>query len=367
MSEKAPSDTERVNRLRLIRTENVGPVAYQQLMAHYGSASDALEALPELSRKGGMSRSVRIYSQDAAERDFERAELLGARFVCVDEDDYPSLMKHIDGPPPLVCIKGKPSVLSDRAIAIVGSRNASANGRKLARQLAGDLGNRGFIVVSGLARGIDTAAHQASLATGTVAVLAGGLDRIYPPENQDLYHAIAETGLLISEMAPGTEPRAEFFPRRNRLISGMSRGVVVVEAVLRSGSLITARLAGEQGRDVFAVPGSPMDPRAAGTNRLIRDGAVLTRNAQDVLDVVEGQGIVSTDSSLVAPLPGIAEQTEDDRARIVTLLGASPVDIDDLTRESGCHPQHVATVLLELELAGKVQRFSGQRVALIAN
>ncbi|NNE22374.1 MAG: DNA-protecting protein DprA [Rhizobiales bacterium] len=359
---------ERRDRLRLIRSENIGPTTYQRLIEHYGSAADALIALPELSQRGGLKRQIRLYSPADADRDIERAAAMGARFVELSEDDYPALMRHIDAPPPLVCIIGQPGILSRPTLAIVGARNASANGRKFARQMAAELGNQGITIVSGLARGIDTAAHQASLETGTAAVLAGGLDVIYPPENAELHHAIAERGLLVSEMAPGTRPKAEFFPRRNRLISGMSRGVLVVEAALRSGSLITARLAGEQGRDVLAVPGSPLDPRAAGTNKLIRDGAVLVSGVSDILDAI-AEHPAQFD---LGPAPAAAKQApagdtvvgDADRRAVLSLLGPSPVEIDDLIRESGCTSQSVANVLLELEIAGKLTRHAGQRVSM---
>lgn len=359
---------ERRDRLRLIRSENVGPATYQQLIAHYGSAADALAGLPELSQRGGLKRQIRIYPEASAERDIEQAQALGARFVELSEADYPDLLRHIDAPPPLVCIKGTTEVLKRPTLAIVGARNASANGRKFARQMAAELGNQGITIVSGLARGIDTAAHQASLETGTVAVLAGGLDIIYPPENAELHQAIAERGLLVSEMAPGTQPKAEFFPRRNRLISGMSRGVLVVEAALRSGSLITARLAGEQGRDVLAVPGSPLDPRAAGTNKLIKDGAVLVSGVSDILNIIADRPAQFDFAAMPAPatLPTAIDTDIDtaDRRAVLSLLGPSPVEIDDLIRESGCTSQSVTNVLLELEIAGKLNRHAGQRVSV---
>jgi len=368
MTSASLTHDERRDRLRLIRSENVGPATFQQLIEHYGTAADALVALPELSQRGGLKRQIRIYSHADADRDIERAATIDARFVELSEDDYPDLMRHIDAPPPLVCIKGTPDVLKRPTLAIVGARNASANGRKFARQMAAELGNQGITIVSGLARGIDTAAHQASLETGTVAVLAGGLDVIYPPENDELHHAIAEHGLLVSEMAPGTQPKAEFFPRRNRLISGMSRGVLVVEAALRSGSLITARLAGEQGRDVLAVPGSPLDPRAAGTNKLIKDGAGLVSSVSDILSVIAEHPAQFDLGPTPAPTrqPPASDVTVDtaDRRAVLSLLGPSPVEIDDLIRESGCTSQSVANVLLELEIAGKLNRHAGQRVSM---
>jgi DNA processing protein len=368
------SNAERRAWLRLSRSENVGPASFRLLMARFGSAESALEALPDLSRRGGLNRSIRIYGRDEAERDLERADELGARFVARDEPDYPPLLRHIEQAPPLICLKGRVDLFAMPAVAVVGTRSASALGRKFARELSVALGKSGLLVVSGLARGIDTVAHEASLETGTVAVLAGGIDVIYPPENESLYHAIAERGVLATEMTPGTVPRAESFPRRNRLISGISLGVLVVEAALRSGSLITARLAGEQGREVFAVPGSPLDPRCAGTNKLLREGATLVTGASDVIDVMrdldgrarrDATGFVES-----APLDPEDEPDADSgpepdlHARIVELLGSSSVEIDDLIRESRAPAQAVLTVLLELELAGRLERFPASRVGL---
>lgn len=372
------SNAERRDWLRLSRSENVGPASFRLLVERFGSAAQALAALPELSRRGGLNRSIRIYARDEAERDLERAEELGARFVGLNEPDYPPLLRHIDQAPPLICLKGTTDLFARPAVAVVGTRTASALGRKFARELAGALGEAGLLVVSGLARGIDTVAHEASLETGTAAVLAGGIDVIYPPENERLHGEIAERGILVTEMTPGTVPRAENFPRRNRLISGLSLGVVVVEAALRSGSLITARLAAEQGREVFAVPGSPLDPRCGGTNKLLREGATLVTGAGDVLDVildldrrsrrdlagfVEAGAVDPDDEPEFAPefAPG---PDADLRERIMALLGSASVEVDDLIRESQAPAQAVLTVLLELELAGRLERFASQRVGL---
>lgn len=358
--------------LRLIKSENVGPATFRLLINRYGGAAQALDALPELSRRGGLRRSIRICPVEEAERDLDRAAAIGARFVAVGEPDYPALLRHIDQAPPLVCVKGRSELARLPAIAVVGARNASALGCRFTRDMASEFGRAGLLVVSGLARGVDAAAHEATLATGTAAILAGGIDVVYPPENQRLYDEIAERGVLISEMTPGTVPRADNFPRRNRLIAGMSLGVLVVEAALRSGSLITARLAAEQGREVFAVPGSPLDPRCGGTNKLLRDGATLVTGAADVLDVirdidgrmrrdltglVEGNGI---DGEEV----GDVELDPDLRSRIVSLIGSTSVEVDDLIRESRASAQAVLTILLELELAGRLERFPRQRVAL---
>jgi DNA processing protein len=367
------SNAERRDWLRLSRSENVGPASFRLLMARFGSAEAALDALPDLSRRGGLNRSIRIYGREDAERDLERAEVLGARFIARDEPDYPPLLRHIEQAPPLICLKGRTELFAMPAVAVVGTRTASALGRKFARELSFALGKARLLVVSGLARGIDTVAHEASIETGTVAVLAGGIDVIYPPENETLYHAIAERGVLATEMTPGTVPRAESFPRRNRLISGISLGVLVVEAALRSGSLITARLAGEQGREVFAVPGSPLDPRCAGTNKLLREGATLVTGASDVIDVMRDlDGRARRDASGFvesAPLEHDEPDTDagpepDLRARIIDLLGSSSVEIDDLIRESRAPAQAVLTVLLELELAGRLERFPASRVGL---
>jgi DNA processing protein len=296
---------------------------------------------------------------------------MGARFIASCESLYPPLLRQTDSAPALVCVKGTTDLLARPMIAVVGARNASAAGRRFARDLARDLGKAGLVVISGMALGIDAAAHEAALPSGTVAVLAGGLDVVYPPQNEPLYREIAASGCLLSEMTAGTVPRAEHFPRRNRLIAGMSLGVVVVEAALRSGSLITARLALEQNREVFAVPGSPLDPRAEGANRLIKQGATLVTSARDVLEVVggllerpdrleriEGDGLADTGGET-----GLDAVGGDHRARVWSLLGPAPVELDDLIRESGLPSAVVTAVVLELEIAGKLERHPGQRLA----
>ena len=277
------SPTERLAWLRLTRTENVGPVTFHQLIARFGTAAAALEALPEIVRRGGRAKPLAVFASSEAERELEAAERLGAHLVAQSEPDYPPALAAIEDAPPLLTMKGRKELATRRGVAVVGARNASANGRRLAHDVAAGLGEAGLIVISGLARGIDAAAHQGSLGTGTLAVLAGGIDAIYPEENRSLHEAIAERGLLVAEMPVGTVPQARHFPRRNRIISGIALGVLVVEAAERSGSLITARFALEQGREVFAVPGSPLDPRAKGTNRLLRDGATLVESADDIL------------------------------------------------------------------------------------
>ena len=360
------TDAQRIDWLRLIRSDNVGPRTFRSLINHFGSARSALERLPDLARRGGAARPGRICSEDDARAELAASEKLGVHLVAPDEDGYPPRLATLDDAPPLLGVRGARDVLMRPVIAIVGSRNASGAGLKFAGTLARDLGDAGFVIASGLARGIDQAAHRASLASGTVAVLAGGHDKVYPPEHEDLLAELIGTGgAAISEMPLGHAPRARDFPRRNRLISGAALGVVVVEAALRSGSLITARIAAEQGREVFAVPGSPLDPRAAGTNDLIKQGATLTTEASDVINAVEP--IMGRPLALREPEdePLASEPEVDDRARIVSLLGPSPISLDDLIRMAATSPAIVRTVLLELELAGRLERHGGGLVSLV--
>ena len=362
---------ERLDWLRLIRSENVGPVTFYQLLARCGSAAAALEALPELARRAGRQRPLAICGRDAAERELAALAKAGARLVGWGEPDYPPLLAAVDDAPPLLSLRGDAALLRRPAVALVGARNASANGRRFARDMALQLGARGLTIVSGLARGIDAAAHQGALPTGTVAVLAGGVDIVYPEENRELHELLAERGALIAEMPVGTEPQARHFPRRNRIISGASLGVLVVEAALRSGSLITARFALEQGREVFAVPGSPLDPRCRGTNDLIRRGAVLTETADDVLAEIEAQLAPAPMAAAPPPLepappPGLSEFAGA-MARLLEHLSPAPVPVDALIRESGLPPALVNAVLLDLELAGRLERQPGQRVSLVGS
>jgi DNA processing protein len=359
------TDAERFDRLRLIRSDNVGPRTFRSLVRHFGSARAALERLPELARRGGASRSQRICSEADAQAELETSAKLGVRLITSDEDGYPPRLAEIEDAPPLLGVRGIRDVMMRPMIAIVGSRNASAAGLKFAQKLARDLADAGFVIVSGLARGIDQAAHRASIEGGTVAVLAGGHERIYPPEHTDLLHDLLASGGAISEMPLRYVARAHDFPRRNRLVSGASLGVVVVEAAMRSGSLITARLAGEQGREVFAVPGSPLDPRAAGTNGLIKQGATLITSAADVIEVVEpimGRPLPLREDD---DEPFVPDPAATDREHIVRLLGPSPILLDDLIRLSGASATVVRTVLLELELAGRLDRHGGGLISLV--
>ena len=328
------TDEQRIDWLRLIRSQNIGPRTFRSLINHFGGARAALEALPTLARRGGASGAVQIFSRDEAMREIALAQKLGVTFVALGEPDYPPRLQMIDDAPPLLTIRGSLTALARPMVAIVGSRNASGAGLKFTQIIAREVGEAGFAVVSGLARGIDAAAHSASLATGTVAVLAGGQDRVYPADHVSLLEAILPAGAALSEMPLGWEPRASDFPRRNRLISGLSLGVVIVEAAKRSGSLITARFALEQGREVFAVPGSPMDPRAEGTNGLIKQGATPVTEATDIVSVL--QPIMERHEPLLREpereiLPDDGEPAADERTRIVSLLGPAPVQIDDLT------------------------------------
>ena len=368
----ALTDRQRIAWLRLIRSDNVGPATFRDLINHFGSAEAALSALPELSNRGGAARAIRIASVDDAEREIDAARRFGARFVGIGEPDYPPALRQTEGAPPLLAAKGEPSAGTLPSVGIVGSRNASISGAKFAAMIARDAGRAGYAVTSGLARGIDTAAHRASLETGTIAVLAGGLDQPYPPENIPLMEEIAEGGgLVVSEMPFGWEPRARDFPRRNRLIAGISLGLVVVEAAQKSGSLITARMAADFGRLVFAVPGSPLDPRCHGTNNLIKEGAIITTGSEDVLDGLAPLSQMQAPARTVIDEPeGNAGERaylppdESERLRIVSALGPTPVETDDIIRHTGLPASAVYLVLLELDLAGRLHRHSGGLVSI---
>jgi len=365
------SDGERLDWLCLSRSENVGPVTFLALLDRYGSAAAALEALPALARSGGRKRAIKLFSKTAAQREITELAELGGRFVAMHEPAYPAPLAALADPPPLIALLGHGHLLETDMVAIVGARNASANGIRFARQLAADLGAAGFTVVSGMARGIDSSAHQGALESGTVAVMGGGVDVIYPKQNAELYEDIVARGLAVAESPLGTVPQARHFPRRNRIISGLALGVVVVEAAPRSGSLITARLAGEQGREVCAVPGSPLDPRSRGCNGLIRDGATLVQGAEDVIEALSGAASGKLDEPTKPDFatPDMAAPGESElaaaRPQVRELLGPSPVPIDELLRHSRLTPALLLTILLELELAGHLERHVGGQVSLI--
>jgi DNA processing protein len=357
-----------VDRLRLIRSENVGPITYRALLARFGTATRALNALAALSERGGRRTPLRITGEKEAVEELKEARAAGMQPVVLGTPRYPSLLSETGDAPPILFAKGKSALLQTDSVAIVGARNASAVGMRFAHDLAGGLGEAGLVVVSGLARGIDTAAHRGALNSGTTAVMAGGLDYVYPPENDGLYAEICQTGCALSEMPPGVVPKARHFPRRNRIVAGIARAVVVVEGAARSGSLITARLANEQGRDVLAVPGSPLDPRARGPNGLIRDGAAICEGVDDVLAALElprhslrEVGPSSLDTDLEENHSDAAEA----RQALLERLSFTPTDIDDLIRLCSISPSLANTAILELELAGRAQRLPGHRVQLM--
>jgi len=404
------SQAQRLDWLRLIRSENIGPRTFRALVNRYGGAGPALEALPELARRGG--RPITIATRASVEREHEALQRFGAQLICLDEDHYPASLRAIESPPPVLIALGDLSVFSRPAVAIVGSRNASAAGLAFAERMAGELAAQDFVIASGLARGIDARAHRATLRSGTIAVLAGGLDRIYPAEHEGLAREICERGALVSEMPLGWDARGRDFPRRNRIVAGLSLGTLVIEAARRSGSLITARFATEQGREVFAVPGSPLDPRAEGCNDLLRQGATLCTQSSDVVEALAPilrNGLpepgslfdVATPIDLTEPLwdeldlfaepaptifasrerdedpvppplpqpasvapPRRAEDFATTAARIAALLGPSPVTVDDLARLSDTSVADIRMILLDLELDGRLERHGGNLVSL---
>jgi DNA processing protein len=409
------SDEQLVDWLRLIRSENIGPRTFRQLINRYGGAAAALEALPALAARSLKGRAIRIADRDEALREIERSQALGVRFIVMSDPEYPALLREIADAPPLIALRGAASLTRRACVAIVGSRNASASGLAFTERLARGLGHEDYVIVSGLARGIDAVAHRASLETGAIAVLAGGHARPYPSEHASLLEKIVESGAVISEMPLEWEPRGRDFPRRNRIISGLSEAVVVVEAARRSGSLITARFANEQGREIFAVPGSPLDPRAEGTNDLIRQGATLCMSAEDVIRSLAGRSLIPaprvdlfdeadgvTDdeplfdeldlfslqdsASTAADFIGAPQSDEksgdeppsvpardppepapvsDPRAVVLSLLGPSPVAIDELIRIAGLPARDVHGVLVELDLAGRLERHGANSVSLL--
>lgn len=364
---------ERLARIRLARTPRVGPVTFHEMLGHYGSAEAALDALPELARTARLD--ARAVSAERILREAEALTELGGRFIVVGDEDYPASLAAIADAPPVLSVVGDASLLARPTLAVVGARNASVNGRRMATRFSAELGHAGRVIASGLARGIDTAAHEAARPTGTIAVLAGGVDIIYPPENEDLYRAIARGGAIVSEAPLGAQPQARHFPRRNRIVSGLSAGVLVIEAALQSGSLITARQAAEQGREVFAVPGSPLDPRARGTNRLIRDGAHLVEDSADVLAHLAA---VPDLPKPARPAPVAAAKARPQRIdkkqegphnpwrdQVIACLGPAPTPVDEVVRRCHVSPAEVAGLLLELELAGRLERHRGNSVSLI--
>lgn len=400
------TDDQKLDWIRLIRTESIGPRTFQTLLNRFGGARAVLEALPDLLK--AQNKTIKICSQADAEREFETARRYGVTYLALGEPEYPRLLREVPAPPPLIAVRGNVKILQQGGVAIVGSRNASAAGLRLAEIFSHGFGRANLPVISGLARGIDSHAHRAALQTGTIAVLAGGHDRIYPAEHADLLDSILETGAAVSEMPMGWEPRGRDFPRRNRIISGLSDAVLVVEAAFQSGSLITARFAGEQGRDVFAVPGSPLDPRAEGTNALIRDGAVLVTQPEQIVTALEiSRGRfewppraeeeqraageeplwdeldldIEPPTALVFKEPSPAERvtyhppnehlerpegsvmgTHD---TLISLMGPSPIGIDDLIRLSRLSPRVVQMVLVDLELGGRIERHGGRLVSLV--
>ena len=355
-----------IDRLRLVRSPGIGPITFRQLIARFGNAAAALAAVPDLARRGG-GRAPSLSSRADAEQEIARVEALGARYLVLGQGLYPRLLTEMDDAPPLLMAKGQLGLLERAAVAIVGARNASAAACRFARGLAHGLGQQGTVVVSGLARGIDSAAHDGALDSGTIGIVAGGIDIFYPPENEERQTAISERGLVLAEMPPGTEPRARHFPYRNRIIAGISLGTVVVEAAPRSGSLITARLSAEAGREVMAVPGSPLDPRAQGCNQLIRDGATLVQSAADVMEAIRPfEGKVASPPLLYEPKHPAAPAEGDESATstVEELLGPSPVPVDEIIRLSGVPSGAVQMALLELDLAGRLDRHAGGKVSL---
>ncbi|MGB0410551.1 MAG: DNA-processing protein DprA [Pikeienuella sp.] len=368
------TDEERLAWLRLSRSRNVGPASFLRLLMRYGTPTRALEAMPDLAARGG-ERAYQVCSERQGAEELARAAAAGAQMLCLGAPDYPLRLGEIADPPPFLWAQGDVTWAQRESIAIVGARNASSMGLRLARLLASDMGARGYVIASGLARGIDAAAHHEAVATGTIAVLAGGVDHIYPAENQTLADAIRERGLLLSEAPMGLKPQGRHFPRRNRIVSGLSQGVVLIEAAQRSGSLITARFALEQGREAMAAPGAPLDPRSSGCNEMIRQGAALIRNADDIEEALAAPRTLAMhaypghdDPGVLTPASEVPRDTNaaDLVERLAGLIGTAPVDIDAITRDLAADPAHVAEALLELDLAGRIERHPGGMVALSA-
>ena len=358
--------------LRLTRTEGVGPITYRRLLARFSGPEEALAALPALAKSGGRLTPLKIPPVGEVEREYHAVLRMGGRFLFLDHPDYPEALAELSDAPPAIAVLGDVQLLNQTGIGVVGARNASANGMRLATHLGAELASS-LCVISGLARGIDSAAHEGALRTGrTIAVIAGGLDVPYPPENKDLQRRIAENGAVVAEAPLGTAPIGRHFPKRNRIVAGLSQGVLVIEAAARSGSLLTARLAAEAGREVFAVPGSPLDPRARGGNDLIRQGAHLTETAEDVFNNLPQYPALRraalTGFAEPAPLwePDTAAEPDVGHARqvILSLLSPEPVTVDEIARRCQLSMAAIKAAILELELAGHLQSLTGDRVAI---
>ncbi|MEM9988221.1 MAG: DNA-processing protein DprA [Pseudomonadota bacterium] len=373
MIQKELSHQERAQWLRLSRSSGIGPLTFNQLLTRYGTAEEAIKAIPKLSEKGkGGKRRIQLAELLDIERELDDSEALGVRLLAKCEPAYPALLRAIPDPPPVISVRGDIGLAKEGGVSLVGARNASAAGRRMTAELARELGDRGLTIVSGMARGIDGAAHQASLATGTVAVLAGGVDNVYPPQHQELYEEIVDRGCVLSEVKLGKVATARDVPRRNRIVSGLCRGVIVVEAAIRSGTLITARLALEQGREVFAVPGSPLDPRCEGTNKLIREGATLIRDVDDVMESLQQFSYhVEEHQPYEYDHDGSSTPSETERAALrntlLEILSFTPTHRDILIRDSNAPPNHVADVLLDLVLSGEIEETSGGNFILSAD
>jgi len=364
------TEEETIAWLRLVRSEGIGPVTFYSLLDKFGSASEVLYAIPDFAKKSGRKKPLAIFTEEKALKEYTFLKNYGARLVLANDINYPEALKALSDAPPVLSVKGIAS-LNQPTLAIVGARNASLNGQNFAAKIAKDLGNFGWSIASGLARGIDTAAHKGALETGTIAIVAGGIDHIYPPKNARLYYQIAEKGIIVSEAPFGTLPQASFFPRRNRIISGISRGVVIIEAALKSGSLITARTALDQGREILVVPGAPFDPRSQGCNCLIRQGATLIQSAEDILESLSPQFIFPSalDSLQSIDVPSTSSDLDLASAHKIILknLNYSPIGLDELAQQCQMCPKTMRFALLELELAGELQRYPGNRVALVFN
>ena len=366
------SDEEKISCLRLILSENIGPITYNQLLRYYGSAANALPHIDELASRGGRKKKITLCSKGAAEKQLEQAQKSNVRLLWKSEPDYPNLLKQLSDAPPVLFTKGSALTLKKKSVAIVGTRNASVNGKTLARKIAFDLAEKDYNVVSGMAHGIDRAAHMGALGSpkgfSTTAVLGTSIDEVYPTENQDIYDQIAERGCLISEFPFDTPLNPRNFPRRNRIISGLSLGTVVIEAQEQSGSLITAREAASQGREVMAVPGSPVDPRSAGPNALIRDGATLVSNAQDIMDTLDHISFRLTEkkeTETYHPVPLDDATLSDARQIVWNSLSADIVSVDHLIQDTGLDARLINIILVELAIAGRIERYPGNRVSMI--